>query len=103
MLEQLFHIESGIVVVEKWRMPTIVQESVQFYQNYAESKRSVEQAMVINAAAQLASEMLAPAESDFDEVLSGIVFADLNLYEDEIETLKQKEATVISGLEAMRV
>ena len=103
VLEQLFHIEFGIVVVEKWRMPTIVQESVQFYQNYAESKRSVEQAMVINAAAQLASEMLAPAESDFDEVLSGIVFADLNLYEDDIETLKQKEATVISGLEAMRV
>jgi HD-like signal output (HDOD) protein len=103
VLEQLFHVGFGEVVVEKWGMPIIVQESVQFYQNYAESKRSVEQAMVINAAAKLASEMLVPAESDFDEVLSGIVFADLNLYEDDIETLKLKEETVISGLEAMRV
>jgi len=92
-----------VVVVEKWGMPMIVQESVRHYKNYAESKRSVEQAMVINAAAQLASEMLTSTESDFDEVLSGAVFADLNLYEDDIETLKLKEEAVISGLEAMRV
>jgi len=47
--------------------------------------------------------MLTSTESDFDEVLSGAVFADLNLYEDDIETLKLKEEAVISGLEAMRV
>jgi len=103
VLEQLFHVAFGVVVVEKWGMPTIVQESVQYYQNYADSKRSVEQAMVINAAAQLASEMLVSEESDYDEVLSDTVFADLNLYEDDIETLKLKEEMVVSGLEAMRV
>ena len=103
VLEQLFHVAFGVVVVEKWGMPTIVQESVRHYQYYAESKHSVEQAMVINAAAQLASEMLTSVESDYDEVLSGTVFADLNLYEDDIETLKLKEETIISGLEAMRV
>jgi len=103
VLEQLFHVAFGVVVVEKWGMPTIVQESVQYYQNYADSKRSVEQAMVINAAAQMASEMLASAESDYDEVLSDTVFADLNLYEDDIETLKLKDEVVVTGLEAMRV
>lgn len=102
-LEQLFHVAFGVVVVEKWGMPTIVQESVQYYQNYTEAKTSVEQAMVINAAAQLASEMLTLEENDFDEVLSGTVFADLNLYEDDIEILKTKEETITSGLEAMRV
>lgn len=103
VLEQLFHVAFGVVVVDKWGMPTIVQESVQYYQNYADSQRSVEQAMVINAAAQLASEMLATAESDYDEVLSDTVFADLNLYEDDIEMLKLKDEVVVSGLEAMRV
>lgn len=103
VLEQLFHIAFGMVVVEKWGMPLIVQESVQYYQNYTDAERSVEQAMVINAAAQLASEMLTPDESNYEEVLTDTVFADLNLYEDDIETLKLKEETVISGLEAMRV
>jgi HD-like signal output (HDOD) protein len=102
-LEQLFHVAFGVVVVDKWGMPAIVQESVQHYQNYSDAKTSAEQAMVINAAAQLASEMLKPEESNFDEILSGVVFADLNLYEDDIETLKSKEETITSGLEAMRV
>jgi HD-like signal output (HDOD) protein len=102
-LEQLFHVAFGVVAVEKWGMPIIVQESVQYYQNYADAKRSVEQAMVINAAAQLASEMLTSAESDYIDVLSDTVFADLNLYEDDIETLKVKEETIISGLGAMQV
>ena len=102
-LEQLYHVDFGVVVVEKWGMPSTVQESVRSYQHYADAEGSVEQAMVINAAALLASEMLTSEESDYTEVLCDTVFADLNLYEDDIETLKLKDEVVISGLEAMRV
>ena len=51
VLEQLYHIAFGVVVVEKWGMPIIVQESVRSYQHYADAQGSVEQAMVINASA----------------------------------------------------
>ena len=102
-LEQAYHVPFGVVVVSKWDMPLIVQESVEHYQNYAQSQRSAEQAMVINAASKLATEMCETQEHDYDEVLNGQVFADLNLYEDDIETLKHKDEIVTSGLEAMRV
>lgn len=102
-LEQAYHVSFGVVVVGKWEMPLIVQESVEHYQNYAQSQRSAEQAMVINAASKLASVMCDTQEHDYDEVMNDQVFADLNLYEDDIETLKHKDEIVTSGLEAMRV
>ncbi len=103
LLEQKFHVAFGVAVVEKWGMPIIVQESVQHYQSYSDAKRNAEQAMVVNGASKLATVMLDPNEDGFDDVLNDGVFAALNLYENDIETLKNKGDIVKSGFEAMRV
>lgn len=102
LLEQIFHTRFGSVIVQKWEMPVIVQESVQHYQDYSQAKSNRDQAMVINGAAQMATSMLWPDMFAMEAVLQNPVFADLNLYEDEIETLLEQQDKVKSAMEAMR-
>ncbi len=102
LLEQIFHVRFGSVIVQKWEMPVIVQESVQHYQDYSHAKSNKDQAMVIHGAAQMATAMLWPDMFAMDAVLQSPVFADLNLYEDEIETLLAQQDKVKSAMEAMR-
>lgn len=112
VLEEQFHVAFGEIIVKKWNMPIIVQESVQYYQHYDDAQKNKNQVMVINGAAKLASvkgdvESIGESENitdlTIDEVLKDTVFSDLNLYEDEIELLKQQQEKVKSGVEAMRV
>lgn len=102
-LEQHFHVSFGKVIVKKWDMPIIVQESVRYYQNYEKAQSNADQAMVTNAAAKLAHVKLHPEDGDLEAVVEDQVFADLNLYEDEVALLKEQSEKVTLGLEAMRV
>lgn len=104
-LEDRFHIDFGAVIVENWQMPVIVQEAVQFYQDYDKAKLNRDQAMVIHAADKLAEDTLAcqkRGSCELEVVLDDDVFAALNLYADEIERLKQQQDKVLAGMEAMR-
>lgn len=105
ILEEHFHIPFGVVIVENWKMPDIVQESVQYYQDYTLATIYRDQAMVIHAADKLAQDTLSCRESgecEIENVLDDDVFAALNLYADEIEKLKQQTDKVVAGMEAMR-
>lgn len=105
ILEEQFHIPFGAVIVDEWKMPIIVQESVQYYQDYTKAKTHKDQASVIHAADKLASDTLAcrdQGECALQSVLNDDVFAALNLYEDEIEQLQNQKEKVIAGMEAMR-
>lgn len=104
-LEEHFHIPFGAVIVENWKMPVIVQESVQYYQHYQDAKTHKDQAMVVHAADKLAQDTLScreHGECQIEGVLDDDVFAALNLYADEIETLKEQTDKVVAGMEAMR-
>jgi HD-like signal output (HDOD) protein len=107
VLEQLFNVSFGNVIVQKWKMPSIVQDAVQFSQNYSEAPTHSDQAMVVNAAAKLATVQVGTnpdsEQADLDDILKDGVFSDLNLYEDEIEILKQQADNVKAGMEAMRL
>jgi len=103
LLEQYFHIKFGEVIVQKWGMPIIVLESVQYYEDYNDAPKNKEEAMVIHGAAMLAKVMdVEDADARLDEILSDEVFANLNLYDDEIEKLKQQAEKVKASVEAMR-
>ena len=101
-LEDAYHVKFGEVVVRKWKMPVIVQESVHYYSDYQNAKSNRDQAMVTNGATKMAQAMLSEDEDALDKALQDPVFADLNLYEDELEELKGKLDVVKSGLEAIR-
>ncbi len=102
VIEYAYHVKFGEVVVRKWKMPEIVQESVHYYADYKNAQNNRDQAMVTNGAAKLAQAMLLGEEHALDAALEDPVFADLNLYEDELEELKAKLDMVKSGLEAIR-
>lgn len=105
ILEAHFHIPFGAVIVENWKMPAIVQESVQYYQDYSQARSYRDQAMVIHAADKLAQDTLScreKGECEIESVLDDEVFAALNLYTDEIEKLKQQTDKVVAGMEAMK-
>lgn len=104
-LEDQFHVAFGAVIVDKWQMPGIVQEAVQYYQDYRQARHHRDQAMVIHAADKLAGDTLACQKQGvckLDTVLDDDVFAGLNLYQDEIEKLKEQTEKVLAGMEAMR-
>ena len=106
-LEEHFHVAFGEVIVQKWGMPIIVQEAVQYYQQYQQVKEISEQAMIVHGAAKLASGTLMLEVSELTDILKGIVeepvFADLNLYEDDLTKLIQLSGQVKASMEAMRV
>jgi len=102
-LEDQYHVDYGVEIVEKWDMPVIVKESVKYYLNYQEAENKAEQALVVYAAAKAANATLWPDEFSKEQLKLDEVFADLNLYEDEIEALFEKEEAVLAGVEAMRV
>lgn len=102
VLEDQYHVDYGVAIVEKWEMPVIVQESVKYYLNYDEADNKAEQAMVVYAASKAAMVSLWPDEFSFEQLKLDDVFADLNLYEDEIEQLIDREDVVKAGVEAMR-
>lgn len=102
LLEDCFHVLFGDVIVRKWEMPAIVQQSVQYYRDYAAAPAHKDQAMVINAAARMASVTQGLTAESLTEVMKDQVFADLNLYDDELEALMEKEELVTAAREAMR-
>jgi len=103
LLEDHYHVDFGVEIVQKWEMPTIVCESVKHYLDYGVAESKPEQAMVVYAASKAAQATLWPDEYSLEALKSDEVFADLNLYEDEIETLLDKEDLVKQGVEAMRL
>jgi len=102
LLEDHYHVEYGVEIVSKWEMPAIVQESVKYYLDYNAADNKAEQAMVVYAASKAANATLWPEEYSADQLKLDEVFADLNLYEDEINVLFDKEDVVKKGVEAIR-
>lgn len=106
-LEEHFHVAFGEVIVQQWGMPIIVQETVQYYHQYQQDNSISEQAMIVNGAAKLASGTLLAQGTELagllEDIVEGKVFADLNLYEDDLAKLIQLSGQVKASMEAMRV
>lgn len=102
LLEQRFHVLFGSQIVDKWEMPVIVREAVLHYQHYQQAKSNMDQAMIVYAGTQLATAMLWPETVSLELVMHSEVFADLNLYDDDLERLLAQTDKVKAGLEAMK-
>jgi len=82
-------------------MPTLVIESVSYFDDYANAPTAVNQAALLNAGAQYASHMLEPEALEKDALLALPVMAALNLYQDEAEELLTHSEAVQGRLEGM--
>jgi HD-like signal output (HDOD) protein len=91
----------GAHILKTWGMPTIICESHQYLHDYRSAPHAMEQASIVNAATRFAQHMLAPQQLTLEELLNSEVFEDLNLYQDDIQILLEKNEQVKSSMEAM--
>ena len=99
-----FQTDTGVKVVSTWEMPKIVKDVVVWFNDYAKAGKAQEQTMIVFAAALITR--CAEEKGDFspalmDELYEHAVFADLNLYKDDLEAILEKQEQVKNTLEAM--
>lgn len=100
-LEVRYQQPVGITVAEKWEMPKIVCQAIRHFSDYQQAPEAAEQTAMISAGAGLASHMLEPDTLPLQQLLDRAAFADVNLYQDEIEQLLEKSADILSTMETM--
>lgn len=74
-------------VIKAWEMPTLVIESVDYYDNFEQAPTTVALAALINAGSQFATYMLTPDQLDEEQLKKIPALITLNLYQDEVEKL----------------
>ena len=100
-LEENLNQEIGSCVLKSWEMPIIICEALQYFNDYNAAPHAVEQTMIVNASAKMASHMLDEESLSRQQLIDSDVLADLNLYQDEVEQLLAKRDDIISSMEAM--
>lgn len=101
LLEEQLNIEVGRCVLERWGMPMIICEVLQYFNHYKDAPNAAEQAMIVNASSLFALHMIDDESLSKKQLLEYDVFVDLNMYPDEIQTLLNKSDDIRSSMEAM--
>ncbi len=100
-VEETVHIDVGTCVLNKWGMPMIICESMQYFNDYNNAPHAKEQTSIINAGAKFATHTLQPEILSQSQLTEADVLGDLNLYQDEVLDLIDKRDDVMSTMEAM--
>ncbi len=106
LLEKQFQQKVSLCVVERWEMPSSVCHTVQYFHNYSEPHSAQMQTMIVVAGVLIASHLMCETDNEeeclpLDELKAQSVFADLNLYPDQIDQLLERADHVNSALEVM--
>ncbi|UTA47295.1 HDOD domain-containing protein [Simiduia sp. 21SJ11W-1] len=101
LLEENLHTPVGVAVAQRWEMPQIVCESIEFFHAYEKATQAREQTTMINGGAAFATHMLTPDQLSAEQLTALPVLADLNLYDDEVQSLLDKKDDIKSTMEAM--
>lgn len=105
-LEDQYQQQIGVRVVEIWEMPKSVCQSLEYFHDYSAPHDVQLQTMIVVAGARFASHFLCEESErnecmELDVLKDQPVFADLNLYPDQIDTLIEKQDDVSGTVEAM--
>jgi HD-like signal output (HDOD) protein len=100
-LEDRYQHQTSSMLVNSWKMPTLVIEAIEHYPGYAEAPTAAMQAAQVNAAIQYATHMLNPEQLDRDTLLALPVLEVLNIYQDEAEKLLDKSQAIAEKLKEL--
>ncbi len=89
------------MVINAWKMPTLVVEAVSFYDDYSNTPSAGNQAALVNAGVQFSTHLLSPDEMDKDNLFSLPVMTNLNLYQDELEKILGQTETIKARLNGL--
>ncbi|HEX3695763.1 MAG TPA: HDOD domain-containing protein [Polyangia bacterium] len=97
------HQEVGALVAAKWELPKPVCAAITHYQDYRRAAGFEHDAMVTFLADRLATHLTVAGAFDETSVRDHAVFADLNLYPDDVNALLAKKESVARTVDAMTV
>ncbi|WP_447603383.1 HDOD domain-containing protein [Nitrospira sp. Nam80] len=98
-----YHTRIGSLIAKNWALPQQVAESIVFYEHYDQATGARQECMTTCLADRLATHLLQPESMDDTVVRDHPVYAELNLYPDDVDALLQMKDKIAAVVEAMNV
>ena len=98
-----YHTEVGSMIADKWGLPKQVAVAIQYYGDYDHATEFRQECLLTCVANRLASHLLTPDEMPEDTLRDHSVFAELNLYPQDIDTLLLTKDQVLTIVNAMNL
>jgi len=96
-----YHSRIGILIASEWALPSQVAEAIAYYSVYEQAPSHRHEAMMTCLADRLATYVLVPDSFDDNTLRDHSVFADLNLYPNDVDTLLSLKEKVFSLVDMM--
>jgi putative nucleotidyltransferase with HDIG domain len=98
-----YHSRVGCLIAEKWGLPKQVVEVIQYYDDYDHAASNRQECMLTCVADRLATHILTPDDMPEEQLRDHSVFAELNLYPNDIDQLLAGKDKVLSMVNAMNL
>jgi HD-like signal output (HDOD) protein len=96
-----YHSRVGILIATEWALPSQVAEAIAYYWVYEQAPSHRQEAIMTCLADRLATYILVPDSFDDNTLRDHSVFADLNLYPNDVDTLLGLKDKVLSLVDTM--
>jgi HD-like signal output (HDOD) protein len=96
-----YHSRVGSLIATEWALPPQVGEAIAYYWIYEQASSHRQEAMMTCLADRLATYILVPDSFDDSTLRDHSVFADLNLYPNDIDTLLSLKEKVLNLVDTM--
>jgi HD-like signal output (HDOD) protein len=96
-----YHSRVGTLIAAEWALPPQVADAITYYWIYEQAPSHRQEAMVTCLADRLATYILVPDSFDDSTLRDHSVFADLNLYPNDVDTLLGLKEHVLNLVETM--
>lgn len=103
MLMNGYHSRVGSLIADKWSLPKQVAEAIQYYSDYDHAVSFRQECLLTYAADRLATHLLTPDDMPEDSLRDHPVFAELNLYPNDIDQLVACRDKVLAVVNAMNL
>jgi putative nucleotidyltransferase with HDIG domain len=98
-----YHSRLGGLIADKWGLPKQVAEAILYYSDYDHAASFRQECMLTCLADRLATHLLNPDEMPEDTLRDHPVFAELNLYPNDVDQLLVGKDKVLAMVNAMNV
>ena len=103
MLMDGYHTRVGGLIADKWGLPKQVAEAIVYYGDYDHATSFRQECMLTCVADRLATHLLKPDDMPEDMLRDHPVFAELNLYPNDIDQLVAGKDKVLAIVSAMNL
>jgi putative nucleotidyltransferase with HDIG domain len=96
-----YHTQVGLLIADKWGLPKQVAAAIQYYADYDHATAFRQECLLTCVADRLASHLLTPDEMPEETLREHPVFAELNLYPQDIDqliTIKEQVLTIVNAM-----